>query len=460
MIEKSRCVELTIESLAYGGKGVGRLDGLVVFVEGTAPGDRVVARITRKKPDYAEAAMEKLIEPSPHRVEPPCPLFGQCGGCSALHIAYDEQIRQKASQVREALARIGRQGDLPIEPIRPSPTIWRYRNKMDYTFGADPDGRLVLGLHRGGAYASIVDVERCWLQPERFDRAVAVVRDFARRSGLPAYNQRNHQGFWRHLILRHSVAEDRVLAVLITSPGELPGLDRLVEDLLAADTHLAGLIWAVNDAIADVASVKERRFAWGESFVHERLGRLKFRVSAMSFFQVNTQATEVLYDCVAEFVEPNPAMSLLDAYCGTGSIGICCAGGFARVIGIESALEAVWDARANAALNGLSNCTFLFGPVNRTTALARSVVAGRFGRVVVDPPRGGMDKRALAQLLELRSPVLVYVSCNPATVARDVLAITEAGYAIERVRPFDLFPHTPHVETVIKFVLGAKQTPA
>jgi 23S rRNA (uracil1939-C5)-methyltransferase len=452
MLEKSSRVELTIENLAYGGKGVARLGGFVVFVDGAVPGDRVAARIVRKKSDFAEAVIEEVIEPSPHRVEPPCPLFGACGGCSALHLAYEEQLNQKANQVREALARIGRQSDLQIAPIRPSPVIHRYRNKMDFTFGTNSDGQLAIGLHRRGEYAGIVDVERCWLQPERFDRAVAVVRDFARRSSLPAYSQRTHKGFWRHLILRHSVAEDRILIVLITTPGELAGLDRLVEELAAAAARPAGLVWAINDSVADVAACQEVRFQWGEQVLQERVGRLQFRVSPMSFFQVNTRATEGLHDCVVEFAEPNSATTLLDAYCGTGSIGICCASQFARVIGIESVRESVWNARENAALNGLTNCTFLCGPVNRTVALARSFAGGRFGRVVVDPPRGGMDKRALAQLLDLRPNVMVYVSCNPATLARDVLAISEAGYEIERVQPFDLFPHTPHVEMVIKFV--------
>jgi 23S rRNA (uracil1939-C5)-methyltransferase len=459
MVDKANHVELTVESLAYGGKGVARLDGLVVFVDGGLPGDRVAVRITKRKPDYAEAAIERLIEPSPHRVTPPCALSRNCGGCPVVHLDYDEQLRQKANQVREVLARIGRQTDPPIAPIRPSPIIWRYRNKMDFTFGADPDGQLVLGMHRRGEFAGIVDVERCWLQPESFDRALAVVRQFARRSGLPAYSQRTHHGFWRHLILRHSLAEDRMLVVLITAPGDLPGLDHLIEELQAADAHLAGLVWAINDSVADVAAFKEKRFEWGESALYEQIGRRRFRVSAMSFFQVNTSATEGLYDCVAEFVEPNPAVTFLDAYCGTGSIGIYCADRFARVVGIESVREAVWDARENAALNGLTNCTFLCGPLNRTVPLARSAVGGSFGRVVVDPPRGGMDKRTLAQLLDLGSPVLVYVSCNPATLARDVSAIVEAGYSIERVQPFDLFPHTPHVETVIKFVRGEPTEP-
>jgi 23S rRNA (uracil1939-C5)-methyltransferase len=277
------------------------------------------------------------------------------------------------------------------------------------------------------------------------------VRDFARRSGFPAYSQRSHQGFWRHLILRHSVAEDRILVVVITAPGEIVGLDRLVAELQAADTRPAGLIWAINDSVADVAACRDVRFEWGERALRERLGRLQFRVSAMSFFQVNARATEGLYDCVAEFADANPALTLLDAYCGTGSIGLYCADRFARVIGIESARESVWDARENAALNGLANCTFLCGPVGQTIALARAAAGGRLGRVVVDPPRGGMDKRALAQLLDLRPDVMVYVSCNPATLARDVLAVAEAGYEIERVQPFDLFPHTPHVEAVIKF---------
>ncbi|MCX8037352.1 MAG: 23S rRNA (uracil(1939)-C(5))-methyltransferase RlmD [Candidatus Sumerlaeia bacterium] len=453
MAEKPEPVELTIERLAYGGKGVARLNGLVVFVEATAPGDRVRARIVKRKQGYAEAVATEIIQPSPHRVEPSCVHFGDCGGCSALHLAYDEQLRQKADQVRETLARIGRQGDLPIEPIQPSPVLWRYRNKMDFTFGTDADGRLVLGLHRRGQFAGIVNIEQCRLQPESFDRALAIVREFARQSMLPAYSQRRHEGFWRHLILRHSAAENRMLAVLITASGELPGVERLAEELEAADIGLAGFVWAVNDSVADVAAVKEKRFEWGADSLHERLGDLTYRISAMSFFQVNPAATRALYDCVVEFIEPNPAVTVLDAYCGTGSIGIYCARHFGRVIGIESQREAVWDARQNAALNDLGNCTFLCGPVNRMVALAKSHAAGRFGRVIVDPPRGGMDKHALAQLLELRAPVFLYVSCNPATLARDVVAATDAGYRIERVRPFDLFPHTPHIETVIKFVL-------
>jgi len=454
MVDKPNCVELTIESLAYGGKGVARLNGLVVFVEGAVPGDRISARIVRRKPDFAEAAIEEVLAPSPHRMTPPCTDFRVCGGCSLLNMTYEEQLRQKANQVRETLARIGRQSDLPIDPIRPSPTIWRYRNKMDFTFGSDPGGQLVLGMHRRGEFAGIVNTERCLLQPEAFDRALAVMRDFARQSGLPAYSQRSHRGFWRHLILRQSVAENRILAVLITTPGELNGLERLVQDLRDADTGLASLVWAINSSVADVAAVQEKRYEWGERYLVERLGELQFRVSPMSFFQVNTVATQGLYGCVAEFIEPDAALTLLDAYCGTGSIGIYCARRFGRVIGIESSREAVWDARENAALNGLTNCTFLCGPVHRTVALAKSAVAGRFARVVVDPPRGGMDKRALAQLLDLRPDGMVYVSCNPATLARDVVAACEAGYRIARVQPFDLFPHTPHAETVIKFVLG------
>jgi 23S rRNA (uracil1939-C5)-methyltransferase len=395
--------------------------------------------------------LEEVLSPSTHRIDPKCPLFGVCGGCAAQNIAYEEQLRQKEEQVRQVLARIGRQGELPIAPIRPSPTIWRYRNKMDFTFGTDREGQLVLGMHQRGRYTGIVDVERCWLQPERFDRALGAVREFARRSGLPAYNPRNHSGFWRHFVVRHSVAEDRILAVVITASGELPDFDRLVEELTAADTHLAGLVWAVNDAVADVAACQKRRAVWGEEALFEQLGDLRFRVSPLSFFQVNTHATKDLYACVKEFVEPDLALTLLDAYCGTGSIGIYCADGFRRVIGIESVREAVWDARENVVLNGLDNCTILYGWVKQALALARSTVAGRFGRVVVDPPRGGMDKRALAGLLDLRATVLVYVSCNPATLARDVVAIRNAGYAIEQVQPFDLFPHTPHIETVIQF---------
>lgn len=456
-VKKGDVLELKIENLAYGGRGVARVEGFVVFVERAVPGDHVSARITRRKTDFAEARIDRVIESSPHRIEPRCQYFGICGGCAAQNIAYEEQLQQKQEQVRQVLARIGRQGDLEIAPIRPSPVIWRYRNKMDFTFGTDEGGELVLGMHRRGEYAEIVDIERCWLQPEAFERAFETVRQFARRSGIPAYDSRTHKGFWRHVILRHSVAEDRILAVVITAGGERPAVEQLTDELVAADTGLAGFTWATNDSVADVASCQEKRFEWGENVLYEQLGRLRFRVSPLSFFQVNTKATQILYDCVAEFIEPDPAVPLLDAYCGTGSIGLYCAGGFARVIGIDSVRDAIWDARENASVNGLDNCTFLCGDVKRQLPLARSLVGGRFGRVIVDPPRGGMDKRALAQLLDLRAAVLVYVSCNPATLARDVVAIVGAGYAIERVQPFDLFPHTPHIETVIKFRLAAER---
>jgi 23S rRNA (uracil1939-C5)-methyltransferase len=453
MVQKGNEVDLKVVNLAYGGKGVARQDGLVVFVEGAVPGDEVRARVVRRKRDYAEARLEEVLAPSPHRVEPRCELFGECGGCAAQNVAYDEQLRQKEEQVRQVLTRIGRQGDIAVEPIRPSPAVWRYRNKMDFTFGSDREGQIVLGMHRRGKYASIVNVERCWLQPERFDRALGAVRRFARQSGLPAYDPRTHKGFWRHLVLRHSVAEDRVVAVVITASGTLPDFEGLVGELREADTNLAGLVWAVNDSVADVAACQERRAVWGDEVLCEQLGDMRFRVSPLSFFQVNTRATEELYATIADDLRPDDALTLLDAYCGTGSIGIYCARRFARVVGIESVREAVWDARANARLNGLDNCTFLCGRVKKSLALARSVAGGRLGRLVVDPPRGGMDKRALAGLLDLRAPVLVYVSCNPATLARDVVAMCNAGYVIERVQPFDLFPHTPHIETVVQFRL-------
>lgn len=453
MVQKNDIIEVGIESLAYGGRPVGKLDGLVVFVDGAVPGDRVKARIIKKKRDYAEALTDEVLESSPHRTEPRCPHFGQCGGCAMQHIEYDEQLRQKAEQVGQVLARVGKQKELVIDPICPSPVIWRYRNKMDFTFGVGKEGEVVLGMHRRGRFASIVDIEHCWLQPESFDRVLEVVRGFARRSGRPAYDTRSHKGFWRHLILRHSVAEDRLLAVLITATGEFPDIQNLVDELVTADVGLAGFVWATNDSVADVASCQVKRYEWGEPVLREKLGELEFRVSPMSFFQVNTRATEGLYTCVAEFAEGNSAVALLDAYCGTGSIGIFCADRFRMVVGIESIREAVWDARENAAANGLSNCRFLCGPVKRLISLARTSAGGRFGRVVVDPPRGGMDKKALARLLDLRAEILIYVSCNPATLARDVVAIADAGYEIERVRPFDLFPHTPHIESVIRFKL-------
>ncbi|GAB4318258.1 MAG: 23S rRNA (uracil(1939)-C(5))-methyltransferase RlmD [Candidatus Sumerlaeia bacterium] len=452
MTNDSRYLDLTIDSLSYGGRGVGRHNGLVVFVEGAAPGDRLRVRIVNRKKTYLEGTAVEILEPSPHRVEPPPGEPSAFGGCTWHFIAYEEQLRQKRRIVADALERIAGAGEVDVQPTRPSPDLWRYRNKIEMTFGSDPDGRVVLGFHQPGSFDRVYDVPVCLLAPETFDRLTAVLRAWANRHGLPAYDPRSHEGLLRHAILRRAAATGETLLILLTNAADtLPGLDELLDALRAACPELVSFTWGVNSGRADFARVERVAWQWGDGYLMERLGGLRFRVSGTSFFQTNSRGAEVLYDEIREQAELTGRETLLDAYCGTGAIGLFLAGGCGRVVGIDEHQLSIWDARANARLNGFDHCTFLAGPMRRTLDLLGAAAPGGADRLVVDPPRGGMDKASLRQLLALKVPVFLYVSCNPTTMSRDVQAILEAGYRLERVQPVDLFPHTYHVETVAKF---------
>jgi 23S rRNA (uracil1939-C5)-methyltransferase len=449
-LQRQQKIELTIERLAYGGAGVGHVAGITVFVQGTAPGDRVRARVTKRKAQHAEAHLMEILEPSPVRREPPCPLVGNCGGCRWQHIPEADQIAAKEAIIAETFEHLGKIPHGPIEPIQPSPESLRYRNKMDLTFGRDEEGNVTLGFHRAGHFDQVIDVPECLLQPESFDAIIAVFREHARREGLEPHDPRDHSGFLRSVIVREGKATGETLAILLTKTGDLPERERLVEDLRTACPGLRCFLWGINTAKADIAQIERLAWTWGEPAIHDRIGDQTFAISPMAFFQTNTRATETLYRLTRDALDLTGEETLLDAFCGTGTIGIFCAPRCRQVLGVELHLPAVQDARRNAADNGLKNCTFLAGDVRQTLPLARQVARPAINRVVVDPPRGGMHRKALAQLIALDAPVFVYVSCNPTTLARDLQDLHIARYSIDRVWPLDMFPQTHHVETVVR----------
>lgn len=449
--------EGTVDTLAFGGQGIVRHDGFVVFVPGVVPGDRIAGRITRRKPHYAEAAVEQLVEPSPGRRAAPCPHFGECGGCKWQMLPYDQQLAVKESHVREALRHIAAQQAVEVSAILPSPTEWHYRNKMEWSFGTGADGTIAMGLHRAGDWRRVVNVRECHIAPEMSGELLEFVRGELNRLAadkpwLVAYNPVNHTGFLRHLVLRSSAATGEFVVALITNRRDFPGAEDLGRAIMERFPKCRGFLWGISTALNDVARMEERRLALGDDWITERLGDLEFRVSAFSFFQTNTRGAEVLYDVVQGMAELDGSHRVLDAYCGTGTIGIFLARAAREVVGIELNGEAVEDARLNAARNDIRNIVFHAGDMKQVLAdLPASAL--QFDRVVVDPPRGGMDKKALKLLLALRAPVLVYVSCNPATLARDTVALVEAGYRAEAVQPVDMFPHTFHIESVLRFRL-------
>lgn len=450
-------LDLRIDSLAYGGRGVARLNGFVVFVNRALPGDVVRARVTKVKRSHAEAVSLAVVEPGAPRVEAPCAHYPACGGCRFQDLAYEAQLEAKERQVADALARIGGLADIPLEPAVPAESVFHYRNKLEYSFTTLEDGTLGLGFHRAGRWDEVLDVERCWLTTDLGNDVREAVKDWARAEGLPAYDQERQEGYLRHLVYREGRNTGQVLVVLVTAPGDLAGADSFVE-ALRRFPEVRSVHWAVNETPAEVTNLPTS-LLWGEEAIEERILDLTFRVRPNAFLQTNTAMAEVLYGLVREYAALTGDETVYDLYCGTGTIGLALAGEALTVWGIEYSEESVACAVENAELNGLSNAAFFAGDVGTDVEELRDR-AGPPDVVVVDPPRAGLSGKALRRVARLEAPRLVYVSCNPTTLAGNAKELVrDFGYRLERVRPVDMFPHTPHVESVALFTRGEPDAP-
>lgn len=455
-VDKGDAVELAVESLAYGGKGIARIDNYVVFVGGAAPGERVRASITKRKASHAEAELLEVLDRSPQRVDPPCDVFGRCGGCSWQHLSIEGQLEAKQRIVRDALRPLAGRIDLDavLEPIVPSPRPYHYRNKMEFTFGRegnDPEGAITLGFHYPGDWKRILDVRKCWLQPEPLTALLDACRAEGARQRLSVWSPREHKGTLRQLLLRWSEHEQRAVVALLTADEEID-FEAFRQAVCAACPQAKAIVWGINSGRSDVARPERIVAEWGEPKLVERIGACEFEVSLTSFFQTNSLGAELLYETAREYLSLTGLENLVDAYCGAGTIGIFCAKDARAVYGVEIVADAVRDARRNAARNGLRNCTFVAGDMGEVLGRALGAVEGPVDRLVVDPPRSGMDKRALAQLIAIRAPVMAYVSCNPTTMARDLEQILDDGYRVDRLRAVDMFPQTYHIECVARCV--------
>jgi 23S rRNA (uracil1939-C5)-methyltransferase len=445
-VTRDQEIELDIESLAYGGNGVARLDGYVVFVRRGLPGDRVRARVTKVKRNHAEALATEVLRPGPQRVEAPCQHYPACGGCRFQDLAYDAQLAQKQSQVRDALERLGGIADPPLEEIVPcEPEIFHYRNKMEYSFAPGEDG-LVLGLHRAGRWDEVLDIRKCWLTTDVGNGIRDAVRDWAREEGLAPYSQEDNTGYLRHLVVREGRNTNQALVQLVTAPGEKFEKGYFVE-VLRRFPEVKSVHWSINDSPAEVTNLPTQ-LLWGEEWIEEELSGLRFRVRPNAFLQTNTWMAEKLYALAREAAGLTGGETVWDLYCGIGTIGLSMSRAALTVWGIEVSEESVACALENAEINGITNAAFFAGNVGQVVEdlLERS---GAPDVVVVDPPRAGLAGKALKRLGQIGAPRLVYVSCNPTTLAGDVKVLREEyGYELLRVTPVDMFPHTPHVETV------------
>jgi 23S rRNA (uracil1939-C5)-methyltransferase len=438
-------LELRVDSLAFGGNGVARLNGFVVFVRRGLPGDTVRARVTKVKRSHAEAVALEVLQPGPARVEARCAHYPACGGCRFQDLAYDAQLAAKAEQVGDALRRIGGIEEPPLEPIVPAESIFDYRNKLEYSFTSTPDGP-GLGFHRAGRWDEVLDIERCWLTGELGNAIRDAVRDWAREERLVPYDQAEHRGFLRHLVVREGRNTGQALVVLVTAPGELPDQGFLVETLRRFP-QVRSVQWAVNESQAEVTNLPAT-VLWGEDAIEEELCGLRLRVRPNAFLQTNTAMAERLYELAVDAAALTGAETVYDLYCGIGTIGLAMAGRALTVWGVEVSEESVACALENAELNGIVNAAFFAGEVGDALAELHER-AGDPDVVVVDPPRAGLSGKAVRRLGRLAAPRIVYVSCNPTTLAGNVKQLVgEWGYRLERARPLDMFPHTPHVESV------------
>jgi 23S rRNA (uracil1939-C5)-methyltransferase len=444
-VAKDQELELHVDSLAYGGNGVARLNGFVVFVRRGLPGDTVRARVTKVKRSHAEALALEVVEPGAQRVEAPCAHYPACGGCRFQDLAYPAQLQAKEEQVRDALRRIGGLAEPPLEPIEAAESEFFYRNKLEYSFTQSPAGP-TLGFHKAGRWDEVLEVEKCWLTTDLGNAIRNAVREWAREERLEPYDQAEQAGYLRHLVVREGRNTGQVLVQLVTAAGERFDRDQFVETLRRF-AEVRSIHWAVNETPAEVTNLPTT-LLWGDEAIEEELCGLRFRVRPNAFLQTNTAMAERLYRLAAQFAGLGGGETVYDLYCGIGTIGLRLASRALTVWGVEVSEESVACALENADLNGITNAAFFAGE----TADSLAELAERAGKpdvVVVDPPRAGLSNKAVRRLGRLEAPKLVYVSCNPTTLASNVKALAaDWGYTLERTRPVDMFPHTPHVECV------------
>jgi len=394
------------------------------------------------------------------RTKPLCSHFGLCGGCSWQDLKYEEQLKFKTKQVKESLKHIGGFSDFPIQDALGSDEIFYYRNKMEYAFAPgvnrmvhtpDSDQQLILGLHPRERFDKVFDLEECFLQSERANLIVDFVRGFAKEKKLIPYDLKECSGFLRFLTIREGKNTEMTMVNLVTNKGEFPFKDEFSSRLVSNFPYVKSVVRNINSKLANVAVGEEEELLGGERTITEKLGKFNFEISANSFFQTNTHQAEKLYQTVLDMTDLQGDESVLDLYCGNGTISIFLSQNAKKVTGVESVEESVENARRNAELNSVANCEFICGEVKKGLAkLADDKEIPDL--VVVDPPRAGLHKHVVKSLLNIKAPKLIYVSCNPSTLARDLKILCEECYRLERVQPIDMFPHTYHIETVVKLI--------
>ncbi|WP_258296051.1 23S rRNA (uracil(1939)-C(5))-methyltransferase RlmD [Paenibacillus peoriae] len=463
-VQKNDEAVIDIIGMNHDGEGVGRVEGFTLFVPGALPGEKVRVKVLKTKKQYGYAKLLDIVQASPDRIAAPCAIYDQCGGCQIQHMSYEAQLGWKRQHVVDVLERIGKLSvagndgmsvDLSrVHGVVVHPTLgmsepWRYRNKAQVPIGVT-EGGLVGGFYARGSHR-IVDMNTCLIQDERNDEVVARVKEIGRMLGISAYNEETGRGLLRHVVVKTAFRTGEMMLVLVTNGRDIPHADAWIGSIREHIPHVASICQNVNTKRTNVIFGDETRVLWGRDVIYDYIGNVQFAISARSFYQVNPVQTEVLYSKTVEYAGLTGKETVIDAYCGIGTISLFLAQHADQVYGVEIVKEAIDDARSNALLNEMRNVKFEVGasedviPAWKEQGITADVI-------VVDPPRKGCDPRLLDTILEMKPERVVYVSCNPSTLARDLRILEDGGYSTVEVQPVDMFPHTVHVESVALLV--------
>lgn len=443
---KQDIIEVEIEDFAYGrGEGVGRIDNYVIFVPWTVSKDRVKVRLNRKRASYADAELLKIIRESPDRVRPRCEAFTKCGGCNLQNLSYEKQLKLKENQLIQSLKRIGHIDLIDVEllPIIPSPKLWFYRNKMEFSFGSSDD-EISLGLHPKGSYKEIVDLDDCPIFSPQTGAILRTVKEFAKKRRMLPYDNFSHKGMLRHLIVREAKFTNRVMINLVATQ-RVEGMEELRDMLIEKIVDIKTILWTQSRKIADAVIPDKEEAIMGNRYILESMNGISFKITPWSFFQPNPYITLILYKRIIDFIKEDK--TILDLFSGSGGVSLFLAREGKKVIGIELNRKSVESAIDSMKMNGIRDCEFIEGDV-RKVLYERKEWRGKIDAAIVDPPRSGLSKKIVKRIVELKAPKIVYVSCNPSTLSRDIALFKESRYSLKKIQPLDMFPHTHHIETI------------
>jgi 23S rRNA (uracil1939-C5)-methyltransferase len=449
-VQKNEYIDVTFVDLTHDGNGVAKVDGFPLFIPNALPGEKAKIKVIKVNKGYGFGRLIELYEKSPDRVEPDCPIYKECGGCQLQHLSYSGQLKAKHKQVEDVLQRIGKLENIVVHPVLGMEDPWRYRNKAQVPVG-EREGGLIAGFYQNRSH-DIIDMEACLIQQEKNDTVVQTVKRICDKYGVRAYNEQTHKGTIRHIMARYGMKTGEIMVVLITRTSVLPNKESIIEEILAEIPEVKSIVQNINSKRTNVIFGDETRVLQGNEFIYDYIGNIKFAISARSFYQVNPAQTKVLYDQALQYAELNGEETVIDAYCGIGTISLFLAEKAKKVYGVEIVPEAIEDAKRNAKINGIDNVEFAVGEAEKV--IPKWYEEGVNADVlVVDPPRKGCDVTLLQTIIEMKPKKVVYVSCNPATLARDLRILEDGGYKTLEVQPVDMFPQTTHCEAVAKIEL-------